>query len=63
MSLLHIALAWGPKANIYNFELFKKYIEFIDKDLGGGGVLANITTGIKQKFFDKHSIRYFENSF
>ena len=59
MSLLHIALAWGPKANIYNFELFKKYIEFIDKDLGGGGVLANITTGLKHKFFDKHRVRNF----
>ena len=63
MALLPNALYWGPKANIYDFELFKKYVEYQDKMMGGGGLLGELKTALKQKFFDRHMGSKFHNMY
>jgi hypothetical protein len=39
MGLLAILLAWGPKAQKYDKDLFKKLAEYQEVQHGGGGAL------------------------
>ena len=63
MGLLMIVLAWGPKANIYNFALFKIFAEFTDKVQGGGSLLSGLTNAVKKKLFDRHQGNNFQKEF
>ena len=38
MGLLAILLAWGPKAQTYDYDLFKKFVEYTEVIYGGGGM-------------------------
>ena len=63
MALVPYALHWGPKANIYDFELFKKYVEYQDNIMGGGGMLTELKYMLKQKLFDRNMGSTFHNVF
>ena len=54
MGLLQILLAWGPKANVYEMELFKQFAEFHEKLNSHNSVMQSVLKAVRKKLFDKH---------
>ena len=54
MGLLQILLAWGPKANVYDMELFKQFAEFHEKLNSHNSVMQSVLKAVRKKLFDKH---------
>ena len=54
IGLLSILLAWGPKANIYDMELFKQFAEFNEKLNSHNSVMKTVLKTVRKKLFDRH---------
>ena len=54
VGLLQILLAWGPKANIYDMELFKQFADFHEKLNSHNSVMKTVLKAVRKKLYDRH---------